>query len=226
MQVKPNPVIYIDIHTHSNKSAPGTIAIRNILADFDAIPTAGWYSAGLHPWYLKADQANHPDGLIKAAHTSNVLAIGECGLDTLCITPAEIQRTIFIRQIELAVSVGKPLVIHCVRAFDEIMAILKKLRVSIPVIFHGFNRSDVQAARIIADGYMLSFGRHLLKATVAEVFRKLPTDRVFLETDDSDIPIEEIYAAAARIRGTDIDDIATRINLNVKHIFGPFTDLI
>lgn len=138
----------------------------------------------------------------------------------------DLQRVIFIRQVELAQSVGKPLIIHCVRAFDDILSILKKLRVSIPVIFHGFNRSDILAARIIADGYYLSFGRHLLTSNVAEVFRKLPTDRVFLETDDADVPIEEIYAAAARIRGMHIDDIATRINLNVKHIFGPFTDLI
>ena len=216
----------IDIHTHKPTSERGTMSIRNILSDFDDLPVGGWYSVGLHPWYLKAEQTTLPASLINAAQTPEVLAIGECGLDTRCPTPVALQRIIFIRQIELAHSIGKPLIIHCVRAFDEILAILKKLQVSIPVIFHGFNRSDVLAARIISEGYLLSFGRHLHNEAVAEVFRKLPLDRVFLETDDADVTIKEIYAVAAGIRGMAVNDIATRIDLNVKQVFGTFIDLI
>jgi TatD DNase family protein len=220
-----HPVTFINIHTHKAVSEPGTIAIRNILTDFDRIPAEGWYSVGLHPWYLQADQAEAiPASLMQAAAARNVLAIGECGLDTRCDTPLDLQRKVFTRHIELAKSIAKPLIIHAVRAFDEVLSILKKLQVSVPVIFHGFNRSNILAERIIDEGYLLSFGRHLQKQPVAEVFRKLPADRVFLETDDAEIPIADIYAAAARIRGTDIESIAERINLNVKYIFGPVTE--
>ena len=224
---KLHPVTYIDIHTHRAVSEPGTMAIRNMRSDFSRIPAQGCYSVGLHPWYLEVDQAEHlPVELLRAAGLRNVVAIGECGLDTRCDTPADLQRAVFIRQIELAQAVQKPLIIHCVRAFEEILTILRKRKVSVPVIFHGFRRSETLARKIIDDGHLLSFGVHLLMASVAEVFRKLPPDRVFLETDDAEISIAGIYAAAARIRGTDIEDIAAMIDLNVKHIFGPFTDLI
>jgi TatD DNase family protein len=94
----------------------------------------------------------------------------------------------------------------------------------VPVIFHGFCRSETIAQKIIDDGHMLSFGRHLHKHTVAEVFRKLPPDRVFLETDDAEIPISDIYAIAAEILGKDISTISVDIEHRFKQIFGPVTD--
>lgn len=218
---------FIDIHTHRPFSEPGTIAIRNMRSDFSRIPAQGCYSVGLHPWYLEVDQAEHlPIELLRAAGLRNVVAIGECGLDTRCDTPADLQRAVFIRQIELAQAVQKPLIIHCVRAFEEILTILRKRKVSVPVMFHGFRRSEALARKIIDDGHLLSFGVHLLMASVAEVFRNLPPNRVFLETDDSEVPISHIYAAAANIWGTDIEGVAAGIEHQFKLIFGPVTDLI
>lgn len=222
-----HPVIFIDIHTHKTDSEPGSVAIRNILSDFDDLPVGGCYSVGLHPWYLKEDQADQlPKGLINAAKDRHVLAIGECGLDTRCAPPLDLQRRVFLRQIELAMSVDKPLIIHCVRAFDEVLAMLRRSQVSVPVIFHGFCRSETLALKIIDDGHLLSFGRHLYKRTVAEVFRKLPPDRVFLETDDAEIPISDIYAIASEILGKDISTISVDIEHRFKQIFRPVTDLI
>ena len=220
-------MIFIDIHTHKAFSEPGSVAIRNILSDFDDLPGGGSYSVGLHPWYLKAGEADQlPEGLIHAAKAPHVLAIGECGLDTRCDTPMDLQRRVFIRQIELACSVRKPLIIHCVRAFDEVLSILNKCKVSVPVIFHGFRRSETLAQQIINEGHLLSFGEHLLTATLAEVFRKLPPDRVFLETDDAAIPISDIYSLAAEILGTDIRTLAEDIEHRFKQMFRPDTDLI
>jgi TatD DNase family protein len=222
-----HPVTFIDIHTHRSVSEPGTMAIRNMRSDFSRIPSQGSYSVGLHPWYLEADQAEHlPVELLRAAGLRNVVAIGECGLDTRCDTPADLQRAVFIRQIELAQAVQKPLIIHSVRAFEEILTILRKRKVSVPVMFHGFRRSEALARKIIDDGHLLSFGVHLLMASVAEVFRNLPPNRVFLETDDSEVPISHIYAAAANIWGTDIEGVAAGIEHQFKLIFGPVTDLI
>ena len=217
---------FIDIHTHRAVSEPGTMAIRNMRSDFSRIPAQGCYSVGLHPWYLEVDQAEHlPVELLRAAGLRNVVAIGECGLDTRCDTPADLQRAVFIRQIELAQAVQKPLIIHCVRAFEEILTILRKRKVSVPVMFHGFRRSEQLARKIIDDGHLLSFGVHLLTEPVAEVFRNLPPNRVFLETDDAEVPISHIYAAAANIWGTDIEGVAAGIEHQFQHIFGPVTDL-
>lgn len=218
---------FIDIHTHKHNAEVGLISIQNLLADFDQIPEEGWYSIGLHPWHLQPDQAQAlPDSLLRAAAARNVLAIGECGLDTVCDTPMALQRAVFILQIALANEIRKPLIIHCVRAFDEVLTILRKHRVSVPVIFHGFRQADRLAAKILDAGHYLSFGRHLLTPSVAEVFRKLPADRVFLETDDADIPIADIYEAAATIRGEDIQKLSNDICILFKLIFGPVTDQI
>jgi TatD DNase family protein len=225
--LKSNPLTFIDIHTHKHNAEVGLISIQNLLADFDQIPEEGWYSIGLHPWHLQPDQAQAlPDSLLRAAAARNVLAIGECGLDTVCDTPMALQRAVFILQIALANEIRKPLIIHCVRAFDEVLTILRKHRVSVPVIFHGFRKADRLAAKILDAGHYLSFGRHLLTPSVAEVFRKLPVDRVFLETDDTDIPIADIYEAAATIRGEDIPKMSNDICMLFKLIFGPVTDQI
>lgn len=218
---------FIDIHTHKHNAEVGLISIQNLLADFDQIPEEGWYSVGLHPWYLQPDQAQAlPDSFLHAAAARNVLAIGECGLDTVCDSPMELQRTVFVRQIALANEVRKPLIIHCVRAFDDVLTILRKHQVSVPVIFHGFRQADRLAAKILDAGHYLSFGRHLLTPSVAEVFRKLPADRVFLETDDADIPVADIYEAAATFRGVDIQKLSNDICILFKLIFGPVTDQI
>jgi TatD DNase family protein len=225
--VKSNPLTFIDIHTHRHAFEAGSISIRNLFSDFDQIPADGLFSVGLHPWYLEPNQAQAlPDSLFRAAAVRNVLAIGECGLDTVCDTPMALQRAVFIRQIALANEVRKPLIIHCVRAFDEVLTILRKHRVSVPVVFHGFRQADRLAAKILDAGHYLSFGRHLLTPSVSEVFRKLPADRVFLETDDADIPIADIYDAAATIRGVDIPTLSNDICILFKLIFGPVTDQI
>lgn len=216
-----------DIHTHHNAVGDGVISIQNLLSEFDHIPSKGWYSVGLHPWYLQIDQINAlPESFVVAAGLSNVLAIGECGLDRVCETQMDLQRTVFLRQMILANEVGKPLIIHSVRAFDEILSMLRKHRVSVPVIFHGFRQSDQMAMKILHAGHFLSFGRHLMLPSVAEVFRKLPADRVFLETDDADVSLIDIYSAAASIRGVDIESLRADIGSLFKQVFRPVTDLI
>jgi TatD DNase family protein len=215
----------IDVHTHQTDPPEGVIAIQNLLDGFDRIPPEGRYSVGLHPWHLRPEYATElPEPLITAAYAGNVLAIGECGLDTRCHTPADLQRRVFVSQVELAKQVKKPLIIHCVRAFDELLSILRKCQVSTPVIFHGFRQSGDLAGRILSEGYMLSFGRHLLNEQVAEVFRKLPADRVFLETDQAQIRISEVYAAAAACIHTDIDQLAIDIERRFRHIFGSIVE--
>lgn len=212
----------IDIHTHHPASEAATFALLNVLSGFDQVPAQGWYSVGLHPWHLlSGDGETVPATLLEAAHLPNVLAIGECGLDTRCVTPMDLQRRCFVQQIGLARDVGKPLIIHCVRAFEEVLLILRKQQVSVPVIFHGFRQGEAVAQRILGEGHRISFGRHLMNQKVAAVFRALPAERVFLETDDGDVPISSVYAAAAACRGMDIGMLADQIRSNLISDFGP-----
>ena len=172
----------------------------------------------MHPWYLS--DAIDIDKLQKAAIQPNILAIGECGLDKVCATDWNLQIRAFAQQIELANKIGKPIIIHCVRAWEEVMATLKQHKVSVPVIFHGFNKSNI-ASRLIDNGYYLSFGKALLSngSPAAEVISSIPANRYFLETDDSDISIADIYAAAATLRQTQPDDVILQLRHNFKTVF-------
>ncbi len=174
---------------------------------------------GLHPWHLE----HHEQGLAElkqAATLPHVLAIGECGLDRVCTTNWDLQTRVFSEQIMLAEKVQKPIIIHCVRAYAEVIQLLDWHRVSVPVIFHGFNKKGV-AERLVNKGYYLSFGAAILSDTTsaAAALKTSLAGRFLLETDDSAKTIADIYNEAAIIRKTTIEDIILQVRKNVQTVF-------
>jgi TatD DNase family protein len=123
-------------------------------------------------------------------------------------------------QIDMAKTVLKPMIIHCVKAHEEVLSILKESKVNVPVIFHGFNRKVELAERIIKEGYYLSFGKSLFSASVQTYFATLPFERIFFETDDSDFTIEQVYQKASEISDTDIEEVKSMIATNCLTVFG------
>jgi TatD DNase family protein len=210
-----------DIHNHKITEVNQSSTIVNRLSDFDSIPDTGYYSVGLHPWYLNEQTADKEFEIaIGAALKKNVLAIGECGLDKVCKTDWKLQKKWFEAHISLAIQWGKPMIVHCVKAFWEVRIELKKNWMEEPVIFHGFNRGTVLANELISAGYYLSFGKHLMQEHSAEVFAALPLNQVFLETDASELPIESIYQRAAAIRNLSIESLAIQMQNNFEKVFG------
>lgn len=208
----------IDIHTHNN-TASGYRAIHNRYEGFGAIPANGFFSAGLHPWYIDADGWQEQFRLLEQAlHHNNVVAVGECGLDKICKTDFALQQLVFIKQVELANSLQKPLVIHCVKAYDAVLTILQQARV--PVIFHGFNKNAVLAKQLISKGYYLSFGRALEQQRIRELLRQLPLEKIFLETDDAPVDIAAIYTLAAGALEIDINTLSLQLQKNAAGVFG------
>jgi TatD DNase family protein len=205
----------INIHSHG-ESRPGTLV--DVLKNFENIPAEGFFSAGMHPWYLNDFTEEEFERLKSACLKENVLAVGECGLDKMCETDMALQQTWFAEQIKLANEINKPLVIHCVRAYEEVMHALKDVRV--PVIFHGYNKNENVAHKLLEHGYSLSFGKHLWSEHTAEVFKHCPKERFFLETDDSTHSIEEVYERAAMIRSVAVEEIQKQVMDNVEKIFG------
>lgn len=131
--------------------------------------------------------------------------IGECGLDKCCDTPWTVQMEVFERQIEIAEELRKPLVIHCVRAFNDLMELRKKHRQT-PWVVHGFTGSAELYNQLLNADIEASFGNAILdrrRAKVRETLSKANPNRIFLETDDSGADIKEIYHTAAEIMGTD-----------------------
>jgi len=155
------------------------------------------------------------------ARLPNVLAIGECGLDRICQTDWDLQTDVFRRQIEVADNLSKPLVIHCVRAFDELIKIIDNQKPKIPVIIHGFNRKSDIAERLWGRGMYLSFGAAILRdgSPAADALKHAPADKFFLETDNADIPISDIYSVAATIREISREAVILHLQQNFATVF-------
>lgn len=204
---------FIDIHTHHRISKN---AIVNFYAEFDKHDTVPQSSLGLHPWYLQnADEYFFQ--LAKFAPAKNVLTIGECGLDKVCDTDWQLQERVFKKQIELANQLQKPLIIHCVRAYNECISFLKQSEV--PVIFHGFNSNINIANMLLEKGFYLSIGTVIFNQTFENVFERLPLERIFFETDDSQTEISHIYKRASEIKNISIETLILQIENNFQKIF-------
>jgi TatD DNase family protein len=213
--------LYINIHTHHKKPVEGIISIGNLYKDFDAIEPHSFYSVGLHPWYITQETWQDQFAVVKEkSNLKNVVAVGEAGLDKVCTTDFSLQQTVFAAHIQLANEIQKPLIIHCVRAHAEVIALLKQAEVKVPVIFHGFNKSKELAQQLIALGYYLSFGKGLEKQAVQELLSTLPAGRIFLETDNSSASIDEIYSYAASAFQIDEESLSLQLQKNAATVFG------
>ncbi|QSB02709.1 TatD family hydrolase [Methylomonas sp. EFPC1] len=215
---------YIDIHCHQTGTQQTVEMLSIATQDFDVTARRhGFYSLGLHPWHLDKEDAETALWKISAASLDpQLLAIGECGLDKAIATPLAMQIPAFIGQIKLANQLGKPLIIHCVRAFNELIQIKKSTpNIQTPWVIHGFNGNPALAEQLLRHGVYLSFGAALLnpRSHAGEALRCTPTDRLFLETDTANVSIDAIYAAAAKMLDLDIATLRQQILSNFKRVF-------
>lgn len=219
----------LDIHTHKSEEASQGKSIINyrLSADLsldmlhgeDNGMTSGkryFYSAGLHPWELTVgnteEQFRYLRELLKG---EQFVAVGEAGLDKLAAAPMELQLEIFAKQVMLSESLCLPLIIHCVKAMEELLVVKKKLHPVQPWIWHGFRGKPDQARQLMRAGIFLSFGVHYSEETMIAV----PVEQIFLETDDSPEDIEDLLCRAAKIRGVGEDELRLSICENIQKVF-------
>ena len=211
---------YINLHTHRFTNKHDILEIVNQYPrEFDAaIP---YYSIGIHPWYLDANFLDEDLAIIESKlQLENCLAIGECGLDKRIAVPFALQQQVFEAQLHLAQQVQKPVIIHCVAAFQELISIVSAQQITVPIIIHGFSKNEQLAQQLLQQGYYLSFGKYLFQQPeLAEVFANVPDNRFFLETDTLDSSIEEVYAKAADCKKMPIDQIKSSLNCTFAAVF-------
>lgn len=204
-------MIYYNIHTHHSPASPDEKAIISIdIRNPHPLEPPFHYSAGIHPWYASEDLFN---ALQKIAKQSNIVAIGEAGLDKLTPTPWELQKKLFLDQIILAENLGKPLIIHCVKAWPELLAIHKISRPSVPWIIHGFRGKEELANQLLHAGFYLSFGQHFQPNAIKKAWN---AHRLFLETDESDINIKNIYTSVSSLLAVPEEDLSQEILTNLQ----------
>ncbi len=184
---------FIDIHTHNFTGRH--IELR---------------AFGIHPW----DAESVDFSTLDEALFSQAQAIGEIGLDYACKVDKAQQEELFCRQLEIAERLQKPVVLHCVKAFEPTMNLLLKYSLK-AVVFHGFIGSKQQAEAAIGRGYYLSFGHRTARSPKSiEALRTTPLNRLFVETDESTRPIEDIYDEIASLRGITTEELAEAIHEN------------
>jgi TatD DNase family protein len=205
----------LDIHTHHLPLHPEQ-AILNYSSEMLSVEFPTYCSVGIHPWHLTTDNFQEKwDWLVLATHYPNVLAIGEAGLDKAIDVPFDLQMDAFKRQIELSEVMELPLIIHCVRAANEIVELKKRIQPHMPWIIHGFRGKKEQALQYIRHGIFLSFGEKYQE----EALRAVPVDRLFLETDESAIEINLLYEQAATTRSLSVESLTMQIQQNINEVF-------
>jgi TatD DNase family protein len=211
---------YLNLHTHRFTDNPDVLEIVNQYPrEFDE--AAAFYSVGIHPWYIDQNQIEPDLQIIESKLLKdNCLALGECGLDKRIDMPIDLQYKVFEMQLMLAQKYQKPVIIHCVAAFQELIEIKKKLQISVPMIVHGFSKNEQTAKQLTDNGLYLSFGKYLLRNPEFEsVFRSIPNDRFFLETDTVEESIADVYALAAKYRNINPEDLQKQVGINFQNVF-------
>jgi TatD DNase family protein len=217
---------YIDIHTHDSVASAGIFAIENLMAHEPRSPAdmpSRVCTFGIHPWHLgKETIAGLIEKVRNAARSTNLIAIGEAGFDKLRGPEPEIQAKAFEEQVMISEEIKKPLFIHCVRAWDDLLPAHKRLRPKMPWLIHGFRGKPELAQQLIAKGMYLSFWfDFVIRTESSELLRSLPRERIFLETDGADVDIRTIYDKVAADLDMQVDELKAVVMKNYNEFFSP-----
>ena len=212
--------MFYNLHTHRfTNDSEITELVNQYPWDFVAdIPQ---YSIGIHPWYIVENRLESDLQFIEQKlQLPECWALGECGLDKRIDIPMTLQTEVFEKQIALAEKYQKPLVLHLVSAYQELIAIHKKRPIKVPVILHGFSKNEQTAKSLLDCGFYLSFGKYLLRnPELAAVFQSVPNDRFFLETDTIEETLMEVYDKASVIKALSLTELKKQVASNWSKVF-------
>ncbi len=172
------------------------------------------FSCGIHPWYSE-DSESQFKYLIEIASDPRIIAIGEAGLDKIKGPSFNIQIPVFKHHIELSEQLKKPLIIHAVKAWDELYHIRKEAKPTQPWIIHGFRGNPQVAEQMGKAGFMFSMGERFNVDSIEFI----PSDSIFCETDESETNILEVYQQIALALNQELEDFASQVAKNVHRVF-------
>ena len=203
---------FFDFHHHDADRKSGIYNLK-----FNEEIPENFFSAGIHPNALSDGLEKQLLWLQEIAVAENCVAIGECGLDGLIDVDEKLQQKAFLAQIEIANSLQKPLIIHCVKRFSQLLKFRKMSKV--PMIVHGFNKRKTIGDDLLKNGLCLSFGKSVLyNVNLQDFVKHLPIENLFLETDSADFEIKELYQKVADLRNMRLEDLSKKIKNNLKNL--------
>ncbi|MBV8325967.1 TatD family hydrolase [Chryseobacterium sp.] len=203
---------FFDFHHHKKNTENG---IYNL--NIGETPPDFPYSAGIHPNDIDVNNEKQQFDWLQRILSPNCFAIGECGLDSLVSVDQKTQEDFFLKQILIANEVKRPIIIHCVRKFYEVISFKKKA--GQPMIIHGFNKKRRIAEDLLANNFYLSFGKAVLyNLSLQDILKNTPIDKIFLETDNEDFNIKELYQKVSEIKEISLEQLNEQILENLHTI--------
>lgn len=212
--------LFVDFHRHGYRTAAaGTLYVQSYRAGVDGLPATRdeMFSLGIHPWDAgKVDMSATLGFMAEVAPA----AIGEIGLDRVCGVDMDVQVEVFRRQLELAVALHRPVVIHSVRTLDMVADILSEYPELGNVAFHGYIGDTGHALKLASAGYYLSFGHGVFRSpkTLAAL-SAAGAGCLLFETDGRDMPVSDVYARAAQVRTVDVYRLKDIVFDNYRRFF-------
>jgi TatD DNase family protein len=210
----------INLHTHRRPRSVDEFVIRNAFGiKLNKQPPLPYsLSTGIHPWLVKKDNSEVFKIIEENLHCQNVIALGECGLDRVRGPEFQLQTEVFLRHVELANHFKKPLILHLVKTYSDVLS--HAIEIKTPWIIHGFKGNLIEANNLINKGASLSFGPRLLTQTeIQDVFKQIPLNKIYLETDTKPILINQIYQFAADLVEKPVLELENLIQENFERDF-------
>ena len=189
--------MFVDIHTHIDNQS----VIKIVSENFEEKVLKTW---GVHPWEV---------GRTQSVRTEDVFAIGEVGLDKAHKETFDRQIEVFEDMIRLSETLRKPVIVHCVRAYSEIIEMRKKTKTTMPWVMHGFNSSVETMRQLLKYDIYISLGEILYRNEnqAVKILKDIPRERLFLETDVSGRDIKDVYSKAASLMGCEVEFLCNKI---------------
>jgi TatD DNase family protein len=201
--------------------------------------TRVYFTAGVHPHEAKNAAEGYAARIEELAADAKCVALGEMGLDYhYDFSPRPIQQRVFAEQLQLAVRLAKPVVIHTREAFDDTLAILKDSGLDgRRVVFHSFTEGPQEARAVLEIGAMIAFSG-IVTFKNADILRQaailVPDGRIMVETDapylspepvrkmktNEPANVAHVSALLARLRGTAPEAFAELTTTNAAGFFG------
>lgn len=196
-------------------------------------------TVGIHPHEARLAEEGDFAELQRLGQHPQVLAVGEIGLDFhYDHSPREVQQRVFVRQMEVARAIHRPIIIHCREAWPECLELLRAhwRPHGLGGILHCFSGDPAVAREALEMGFLVSFAGNLTfpkSESLREVAREIPADRLLVETDSpylAPVPhrgkrnepafVGEVARRLAQLRGLPLPEMARQTTANFLGFFG------
>lgn len=173
-----------------------------------------FFSCGIHPWYAE-DAASQLAFLAEIISDNRIVAVGEAGYDKLRGPDMKDQQKVFEYQVDLSEQLKKPLIIHCVKGWDQLFVSKKRCMPKQPWIIHGYRNKPELTKQLLTHDFYFSIGQKYNDHSV----RTIPVDHLFCETDTAEVSIRSVYDDLSKTLNLKTEILAQKVESNIKSVF-------